>query len=183
MSSRWFLGPGSKGKESNVKQFALMFVLAGCFGVGCNPAKAADPEPAAVKAPTKPAELAPAAVPPAMPAAAPAAVPAAAALDHDDDGDERRDQREPGEQPRERPTRHDDARLLALARLGDERLELLLALAAVRDPDLALLVADEHELRVVAAVAELLAVDVLRQPAPTPRRRREFDRRPADNSR
>ena len=99
------------------------------------------------------------------------AVPTAAALDHDDDGDERGDQREPREQACERPARDDDARLLALARLGDERVELLLALAAVRDPDLALLVADEHELGVVAAVAELLAVDVLRQPSAAPGRR------------
>jgi hypothetical protein len=66
-------------KESNVKQFALMFVLAGCVGVGCNPVKAADPEPIAVKPPTKSVEAAPANLPAAMPAAAPAAVPAAAA--------------------------------------------------------------------------------------------------------
>jgi hypothetical protein len=59
-----------------VKQFASIVVLAGCIGIGCNPVKAADPEPIAVKPVAKPAEAAPAAVPAAAPAAAPAAVPA-----------------------------------------------------------------------------------------------------------
>ena len=99
------------------------------------------------------------------------AVPAAAALDHDHDGDERGDQRQPREQTRERPAGHDDARLLALARLGDQLRRAPLRSRRGTGPDLALLVADEDELRVVAAVAELLAVDVLRQPSAAPRRR------------
>lgn len=63
-----------------MKQFALMFVLAGCVSVGCNAVKAADPEPIGVKPPTKPVEVAPAAVPAAAPAAVPAAVPAELAV-------------------------------------------------------------------------------------------------------
>jgi hypothetical protein len=62
-----------------VKQFALMFVLTGCVGVGCNPVKAADPQPTREEAATRSIEVAPAPVPAAQPAAAPAAVPAAAA--------------------------------------------------------------------------------------------------------